>query len=453
MLDDRKWHRHFRGPFRDSETVTSKSYGAAALWHGYFVLLCRQKTSRADSLFTRRINEIRSVADVLIRHGQAREDEAHWDEVIDRLCWLTVDCSRSGNEIWHGRIPMSVHHQEPNLGLSILSAATYFGYASLVRQLLDEGHDPTLNDYLFPAAMYIATRIGRPDMLLLLQQHLPQWEEPRPGEWRSKIGPESLNGACARGELDLVRLCLYPPSRMIPDEGGSLEERQMSILGQKPGTIPPVSPLGQYMARAMHFVRSPEVHRYLDSLVAWPDERWQPHLPPLYVTTMAEAGNLAMVRYHLDKGGKPYNGPYLGVPLAKAVMACSYDVVDLLLERGADPNEYKRRGRTLLTVAVTTGSMAMMRKLVDAGLKVRDPQVWPDLDADWRALRQAVKMEHRAMVELLLDMGAGTESGRVSVLRTAENLGLESMADLLRSRGITRTAPGATEVDPAKEAA
>ncbi|KAK0648143.1 ankyrin repeat-containing domain protein [Cercophora newfieldiana] len=165
---------------------------------------------------------------------------------------------------------------------------------------------------------------------------------------------------------------------------------------------------------------------------------------------MAEAGNLAMVRYSLDKGGKPYNGLYLEVPLAKAVTAFGYDVVDLLLERGADPNKYERRGRTLLTVAVRTGSMVMMRKLVDAGLKVRDPQVWPNLDADERALRQAVKMEHRAMVELLLDTGAGPESGRASVLRTAERLGLESMADLLRSRGITRTA---TEVDPAKEAA
>ncbi|KAK0648144.1 hypothetical protein B0T16DRAFT_455640 [Cercophora newfieldiana] len=129
------------------------------------------------------------MADVLIRHRQVQEDEAHWDEVIDRLCWLTLDCSQSGKEIQHGGVQRSVHHQEPNLGLSILSAATYFGYASLVRQLLDEGHDPTLNDYLFPAAMYIATRIGRPDMLLLLQQYLPLWDEPRPGDWRSKSAP------------------------------------------------------------------------------------------------------------------------------------------------------------------------------------------------------------------------------------------------------------------------
>ncbi|KAK0622392.1 hypothetical protein B0T14DRAFT_601166 [Immersiella caudata] len=454
MLDYGKWYRHFRGPFRDSEMEPSNSYGAAALWHDYFVYLCRQKTFRGDPLFAKNISDIRSVANVLIQHRQAQEEEADQDDVFDRLCWLTVDCSQSGQEIWHGGVQARVHHQEPNLGLSTLSAATYFGYGALVQRLLDDGYDPTVNDYLFPAAMYIATRTGQTDMLLLLQENLPQFQHETPEfpsvGWRSKIGPESLDGACARGDLELARLCLYPPSRVIPEDG-SPEEREMLIIGQKPGAIPPFSLLGGYIIRAMIVARSPEVYQYVDSLVAWRDEGPPAHRPPSYETVMAGAGNLAMVKYHLDKGDKPYNRPYLDVPLAKAVMAWSYDVVDLLLEHGADPNDYERRGRTLLTVAVRTGSMLMMRKLVDAGLKVRDSQVWPGLDADLRALRQAVKMEHRDMVELLLDMGAGTESGRVSVLRTAERLGLESMVDLLRSRGITLTAPAVAGVDSAKE--
>jgi len=44
-------------------------------------------------------------------------------------------------------------------------------------------------------------------------------------------------------------------------------------------------------------------------------------------------------------------------------------------------------------------------------------------------------MEHTAMVELLLDLGITSDIAMACALWGAEKKGLESMADLLRSRG------------------
>ena len=109
-----------------------------------------------------------------------------------------MDCCKSG-EIWKGWYR---HRNPPKLGLSILSAATYFRYTSLARELLGQCHNPTTDDGLFPCPMYIAARTGQADMLRLLQEHLPQFQHDTadsdsPTNWLSKIGPGSLPGACA----------------------------------------------------------------------------------------------------------------------------------------------------------------------------------------------------------------------------------------------------------------
>src|SRR5690606_21139305 len=101
-------------------------------------------------------------------------------------------------------------------------------------------------------------------------------------------------------------------------------------------------------------------------------------------------------------------------------------VVDLLLECGADPNEWgEYRCGTPMTAAAKAGSMVMLRKLIDAGAKVGAKDEW--------TLSHAVRMEHTAMVELLLSMGAGTEKAGALSLEMARTMGLESMVELLES--------------------
>ena len=213
---------------------------------------------------------------------------------------------------------------------------------------------------------------------------------------------------------------------MIPGEGShGHEEGQTLIHGHKPGSIPPNTRLSSYIATSMMASRSAEVYQYLDSLVGSPRSSPPYYLPCLHMRAMARAGDLAMVRFQLDTGVIPAS--LLGLALAEAARACNHDIVDLLLERGADPNH---EGRTILRAAGRSGSMAMVRKIIDAGAECHD-----------NVLFRAIKLEHTAMVEMLLDMGLGCERVRATALSVAKAWGLESMADLLSSRRVTRDLP------------
>lgn len=72
----------------------------------------------------------------------------------------------------------------------------------------------------------------------------------------------------------------------------------------------------------------------------------------------------------------------------------------------------------------------MFRKLLDHGAKIVD---WDEL-----TLMRAVDLEHTALVELLLDLGAGADNSCCwpEPLKKAMDEGLESMVDVLKRRGI-----------------
>ncbi|KAK0719176.1 hypothetical protein B0H67DRAFT_642553 [Lasiosphaeris hirsuta] len=211
VLDDAKWGHHFR----EARWGLRKHNGATVLWHDYLVFRCRARSKSSEPALWW-AGKMRSVLDSLIRYhrrvqSQAQDDTARdTDEMLEKLCWVVINGCKTGCEGWEY---LGEEHTGPhNLGLSTLSAATYFGYASLARELLDQDSsmDPTKRDGLFHSPMYIAARTGQADMLQLLQGRLPEFEHGTPNgprlNWRSKLGPGSLRGACVRGDLDMVRL-------------------------------------------------------------------------------------------------------------------------------------------------------------------------------------------------------------------------------------------------------
>ncbi|KAK3325082.1 ankyrin repeat-containing domain protein [Apodospora peruviana] len=424
VLDDVKWGHAFRS------WNERRHHGADTLWHDYLVFRCRDKTDSSVPCYV----EIRSVVDALVQWqntNNRQEKTQDWDEVLDKLCWLALECPMIGGNTWQGW--NGVRKDGPrNLGLSTLSAATYLGYAPLVRDLLAQpgAPEPTQDDDLFPSPMYIAARTGQADMLQLLQEHLPQFEQFDPyipSAWRSKLGPGSLTGAASRGDMDMVRLCLYPPSRIINPENG---DDDTTILGHSPRSLPGSTHLSVYMLWATWRARSPEVYRYLQSLLS-------PfgYMSSMHLATMAGVGDIPMVRFLIEEVGADPSDTRTagGTPLAHAVRACNDDVVDLLLQKyHADPNERGAyRLGTTLTAAARAGSMVMLRKLLDGGYR---PVIDQPKGGDNHTLRCAVKLEHTAMVELLLDLGVGSEGGRVRAMKLADGMGLESMVELLSSR-------------------
>ena len=122
------------------------------------------------------------------------------------------------------------------------------------------------------------------------------------------------------------------------------------------------SPLGSYIRRGVSRARSPEVYQYLQSFLSQGPSQLKKNM---HLADMAAAGDSVMVRHLLAIGADPLpkDKDLRASPLMRAVRGWHEDVVDVLLEHGADPNEHCgfRRG-TALTCAAMAGSMSLLRK-------------------------------------------------------------------------------------------
>lgn len=360
------------------------------------------------------------------------------DATIDTLCWLALERGAGQPGIrdqWDTSrergLPREAIKHYP--GLSLLSAATYLHHVTLVKELLAEGHCPTARDDLFPSAMHLAAWAGHADLLELFQEQLPEFQRTGsyPQQWRGKVGRGSLLGAAQRGDMGMVRLAAYPPSRAA----ASSPEKATDFVDTRHGEVALESPLGTYLYNAASQTSSWEVRQYIMGFLSKnfggflnKDDPFEDNL-----IFHAKSGNLEMVRHLLDAGADVHGGKgYGGSPLFHAVRACHEDVVDLLLERGAHPNRYGQSTYgTALSAAAGTGSMHMFRKLLDHGAKIDD---WDHL-----TIMRAVDLEHAALVELTIDLGAGAGGPWAcwpDVLQKATDEGLESMVDVLKRRGI-----------------
>ena len=106
----------------------------------------------------------------------------------------------------------------------------------------------------------------------------------------------------------------------------------------------------------------------------------------------------ALIEGGVDVNGKDANGTY---PL---MLACSYkdndEMIELLLEKGADPNIFGPNGETPLGLAARY-SLKAVKMLVDKGADVNAKN-----EKGHTALWWAVKMDQKEVVEFLKGKGA-----------------------------------------------
>ncbi|KAI9642834.1 hypothetical protein NHQ30_008567 [Ciborinia camelliae] len=393
-----------------------KNYGAEKLWHSYLVYRVHNETDPEVGRFL----EIRQVAEAF-----CHQTEAEYETVVDSLCWLALErgaCYPGHQQGW--RAWSDREDEAPNPGLNLLSVAAFFDSSSLARRLLLAGHCPTTENLLFPTPMQLAAWAGNADMLKLFQEHLPEFEDipPRHGDnnhWRGKTGPGSIKGASISGDMNMVRLAVYPPSRS--------NTNSTDFFGQRWGVVNTKSGPSSDLASCLYFAKTWEVFQYIDDFLIkgsfWPSE--SSHLLRHY----AGLGNLEIIQKLLDAGADIHGGNgHNRNPLIVAARHCHEDIVDLLLERGADPNNYEAQQRgPPLAAAINSGSIAIVRKLLDYGAKIDE--------YGSSFLRRAVRLEHTAMVELLLDLNINIDSrDRSNLIKKALDDGLESMALLLEQK-------------------
>ncbi|GAW18579.1 hypothetical protein ANO14919_080570 [Xylariales sp. No.14919] len=395
---------------RHSFRTPRRHYGADQLWHSYLVYRVHNETDPAIGRFV----EIQQIAKKICI--VARSD---YDEIVDGLCWIALargtKCP-AHRKYWAEHIARE--NEPPNPRLNLLSAAAYFGHLDLAKELLNEGCCPTKDD-LFLSPMLLAAFAGNRDVLMLFQEHLPDYEDRSSGRrttrWRGKTNPTSIKGAVLSGDIDMVRLAIFPPSRAEP--------QRPSFNGQEFGNVDPCSNSGYELFNAIWMSTNWDVFQYLEGgLSPSPDRR------DGYLALHAERGNLGMVEKLLDHGWDIEGGNKLNnYPLIQAARGFHLDVVDTLLRRGANPNnhEWSQLG-SALSAAATAGSMSIIRKLYEYGANNDD-----DPSDQMKMLRKALLLEHTEMVNFFFERGLLGRQCPESIRKNVEEEGLESMMQLL----------------------
>jgi ankyrin repeat protein len=181
---------------------------------------------------------------------------------------------------------------------------------------------------------------------------------------------------------------------------------------------------------------NPEVYNYLTRIL-----RPGPITPTLdeYADLRSQArwGNMTMVLHLLDLGVPvQMTGAAFATPLILACSGLHHDIVDLLLERGADPNF--RAGithfRSALHQSPIIGSLSLVRKLLGHGAAVNRPPRYSGRYPRSSALFWAFAREHTDMIRFLKEQGAFFNGRRMGsdVAEMLYRFGYDSMADILR---------------------
>lgn len=394
--------------------------GSEHLWHSYIVYRVRNETDAQVG----RLMEIRQVAEAYCN----RTASTDLDGTIDHLCWMALERAATWPTFAVAYVLDPDRHdpkEDPDPGLNLLGAAAYLGNMALAKQLLEQGHCPARNNELFDTPLRLAAWAGHADILKLFQEHLPEYERTgtKQYQWRAKTGPGSITGAAIRGDVDMLRLAIYPPSRAAPHSS--------DCAGFSHGHVTFGAPYDQQVSELYHSVRmtrSLDAFKYICSFFEHGEDGF--NLVRNITRDHCEWGNVEIVKYLVDRYGFSALNVY-GINssgrncLVGAVRGCSEDVLDLLLDRGMNPED-NSGDRSPLDAATSAGSISMVRKLINHGA---NPDSW-----GYHLLKNAVRLEHTALLEFLLERNVCRDKpmDRKRVLQYAVERELESMVELMQ---------------------
>ncbi|KAK0624039.1 ankyrin repeat-containing domain protein [Immersiella caudata] len=390
-------------------------HGADKMWHDYTMHLIRtEKISRTNHHYL-----------LQIVNAFCAETGAGFDEILSAISWLVLDQATNMHDskcrpmhdwsrpthpkskplcaglVW--RLKEATYSDRIDLGTNLLSLAAYLDQEPLARRLLSEGCCPSKPGFL-PSAMETAAFAGNVKILKLFQEHASDYG---PGNmpdrvpasrqfdpsYRCKVDPGAIYGAALRGDLDMLKLALYPPSRSTPESD--------EIMGEAFGQISVGSLPAQYLHLAACVARTWEIFQYISSALGIRVSNCASEALELHV----EFGNIDMVKGLLNAGRtRPSRDT-----LHSAVRGCHEDVVDFLLERGVVPDAQGH----VLNAAVSAGSLTLLKKLIAHGARVDGKQSRPYQ----LALVTAIELEHTDMIRYLLSLRKPSAAFRKQLIK------------------------------------
>ncbi|KAK4207411.1 hypothetical protein QBC37DRAFT_487510 [Rhypophila decipiens] len=415
------------------------------------------------------------------------ETGAGYEETLERLCWVSLECgawedegpgpNNSGQCAYQvadppGSKPNDIDFRgwkeiapDHTPELDLLSAAAYLGNISLVRKLLQGGSlNPSEGTEILDSPMSFAALGEHVDILLLLQEHQVEYRDldsdpPRNAadhpcaatfEWEGKADPGAIVNAAYKGNLELLRLAIWPPSR-------SDQENTNSYLGQIFGCVDGRSKAYKCLMAAKYMTGDWEVYRFLAAFLGHYDkvlelEHFDSHLKNTYMAGRELASRLEddyarqtvdnNMRLKLAKGHDDldYHCVYGHVDIVRGFFDDGLDpkdesltfslygtdddkedMLDLLVERGIsfDWSGY----RDCVVKNAQSGRFSMVKKLVQVCKNLNE------LDLE-KTLVAAMEQEHLAMEMFLLQPHVLAKFGVVDL----------EAAEKIRARAASETA-------------
>ncbi|CAI6341895.1 unnamed protein product [Periconia digitata] len=431
LLDD------FVIPCRYGSRIQFSNYerdnGASKFWYEYLLYRVRKAASRRgpDSIHNGFV-EIRQVAE-----EYSRQAGIDFQETLETVCQMALGSWRSS---WVPSQPYTVRGkvirpeiEDPGNKRRLLAVAACFGNAPLVKQLLSEGVSSTDTDQiLYSACQAAAWKDQRNIMQLLYVQTLTNLQLHENSSAGIPFRHTHYNAtfsfvtqASCNSEMNGLQFAAYLVS-CKPEAATSAVE---DFTPDKPGAT--------YLFPVDNACDSLDMFKYMISFKEKPHEfivrRLRIH---------ASCGNLDIARYILESGygncgSDCKHRPDLDRALYLAARHCHSDLVDLLLDHDAQPNIIIPMYRSsAMGAAAIGGDMRIVRKLLEFGGVV-----------DEGVLERAVRIEHTAMVEFFLELGSISVEARLKIRNLAVEVGLDSMADLLKPSYYNWKKPSKHEFD------
>lgn len=263
----------------------------------------------------------------------------------------------------HGANPSLPEHGAP-LGLA-LWLAVYYQRVEMAQLLLEHGANPNTNPESSGPALLHARK--HPGLKRLLLQYGAQAETSpakrfhtlvsdnelaRVARWLKKFGPPSNPEKQSWGE------------GILAGPANSNNREMVELLMRYGATVPPISKWGPE-----YYGKHPEMLRFLLERGMNPNHHNWHHVTMLH--HMAAKGLTEKARILVDHGANvnALDEEYRSTPLGFAARWGHADIVQLLLERGADPNLAAAPWATPLAWAKAKGHTAIAATLRAAGAK------------------------------------------------------------------------------------
>jgi ankyrin repeat protein len=249
--------------------------------------------------------------------------------------------------------------EKGNQEINMLSLAAYFGSSDLTKRFID-GHLLTSHDFLCGPPIQIAAQSGHFQILRFHQEVLLKTQNE---VW--KFEPWSILGASIRGETEMVELALRP----FPDAGQTNNNVKFADLeGQIVDTVEHLSKTGLGILDIRKHTPNPKVYDRLTSLLTLRQRLLSAKDSYADLGLYALRGDIGMVRHLLDLGTPVQCDGNAETPITMACRGLHHDIIDLLLQRGADLHFHAYLWPVFaFHEAAVASSLSLVRKLLSHG--------------------------------------------------------------------------------------